>query len=243
MIVHPLLGEFCGTAVLIIFGNGIVANNNLKKTYGHNAGILAITTGWFIGVMMGVFVAQSLGSVQGDINPAVTMAKTILGLYTIKQMLLTILSQIAGAALGAFLVWLAYLPHWAQTEDALAIRACFCTSPAIKQYPSNMLNEIIGTFILVMGIGAIFGYATLGHPTNGLGPYIVGILVWGIGLSLGGATGYAVNPARDLGPRITYTLLPFKAKTSSSWSYSWIPVIAPLIGAALAALFWQQLFQ
>lgn len=242
MVAHPLLGEFCGTAVLIVFGNGIVANNNLNKTYGHNAGILAITAGWFIGVMMGVFVAQSLGSIQGDINPAVTFAKTLLGVYGIKQMALTMLFQLLGATFGALLVWLSYLPHWSKTKDALSIRACFCTTPAIRHKPANMLNEIIGTFILVIGIGAIFGHATLGHPTTGLGPYIVGVLVWGVGLALGGATGYAINPARDLGPRLMYTLLPIAHKTSSDWGYAWVPVVSPLIGALIAALFWKQFF-
>ena len=239
---HPLLGECLGTAVLIIFGNGIVANATLKKTYGENAGILAITTGWFIGVMVGIFVAQSLGSIQGDINPAVTLAKTILGVYSIHQMFITMLVQVIGAAIGAIIVWLSYLPHWNITTDKMAIRGCFCTSPAVSHYPSNMLSEIIGTFILVLGVGAIFGHATLGHPTTGLGPYLVGILVWGIGLALGGATGYAINPARDFGPRIIYALLPLKAKTTPAWNYAWVPIISPFIGASLAAVFWLYLF-
>ena len=242
MIAHPLLGEFFGTATLIVFGDGVVANATLKKTYGENAGILAITTAWFIGVMMGAFVAQSFGSTQADINPAVTLAKTILGLYSVHQMLFTMLAQLGGAALGAILVWLTYLPHWNITTDSLAIRNCFCTSPAIRHIPSNILSEIIGTIVLIIGVGAIFGHATLGHPVNGLGPYLIGVLVWGIGLALGGATGYAINPARDLGPRIIYRLLPIKAKLTTDWGYAWIPVVSPLIGATLAAFFWMKFF-
>lgn len=242
MIAHPLLGECLGTATLIIFGGGVVANAVLKKTYGENAGILAITTSWFIGVMMGIFVAQSLGSVQADINPAVTFAKTLLGLYTFHQMWQAMLAQLIGAAIGAIFVWLAYLPHWPLTEDVVGIRCCFCTTPAVRNIPANMLSEIIGTIVLIIGVGAIFGHATLGHPVDGLGPYLVGVLVWGIGLSLGGATGYAINPARDLGPRIVYALLPLKHKTTADWSYAWVPVLSPFIGATLAAYFWKLFF-
>jgi glycerol uptake facilitator protein len=242
MTAHPLLGECLGTAVLIIFGDGVVANATLKKTYGEGANILAITTSWFIGVMMGIFVAQSLGSIQADINPAVTLAKTFLGLYSIHQMWQIMLVQLIGAAIGALFVWLTYLPHWPLTKDGDAIRNCFCTTPAIRNIPANMLSEIIGTIVLVIGVGAIFGHATLGHPVDGLGPYLVGMLVWGIGLALGGATGYAINPARDLGPRIMYAILPIKHKTTADWSYAWVPVVSPFIGALIAAIFWKLLF-
>lgn len=239
---HPLIGEFLGTAFLIIFGGGVVANVVLQNSKGYNSGWITITTGWFIAVVIGVFIAQSAGSVQADINPAVTVAKTLLGHYTLQQMLLTISSQCLGAFIGAIVVWLAYYPHWRITEDKIAKLAVFSTVPAIRSYPSNITAEIIGTFVLVMGVGAIFGHATHGQPVPGFGPYLVGLLVWGIGLSLGGATGYAINPARDFGPRVAHSLLPISGKGSSDWSYAWVPIAGPLIGATIAAWAWKLLF-
>ena len=239
---HPLIGECLGTAFLIIFGGGVVANVVLQQSKGHNAGWMTITTGWFIAVVIGVFVAQSTGSSQADINPAVTVAKTLLGHYNLTQMLLTITSQCVGAFIGAIIVWLAYYPHWRVTEDKTAKLAVFSTVPAIRSYPSNIVAEIMGTFVLVIGVGAIFGHATLGQPVSGFGPYLVGLLVWGIGLSLGGATGYAINPARDLGPRIAHSLLPISGKGTSDWSYAWVPIVGPLVGAAAAAWAWRMIF-
>lgn len=240
---HPLLGEFLGTMVLLTFGCGVVANVVLTGTKGQNDGWLTIATGWFIGVVMGVFVAQSVGAVNADINPAVTLAKFILGLaYNFPQMLMIILVEIAGAFAGALIVWLAYLPHWKVTEDKKLKLAVFATTPAIRHYPSNLLSEVIGTAVLIIGVGAIFGKATLGHPSTGLGPYLVGLLVWGIGLSLGGQTGYAINPARDLGPRLAHAVLPIANKGNSDWSYAWVPFIGPFIGSLLAAAFWYCLF-
>ncbi len=239
---HPLLGELLGTAFLIIFGGGVVANTLLHHSKGQSGGWLAITTGWFIAVVIGIFVAKSTGSIQADINPAVTIAKTLLGHYNLEQMSLTIIAQCIGAFIGAAIVWLAYYPHWEQTPDKTAKLAVFSTSPAIRHKTGNLVSEIIGTFVLVMGVGAIFGHATSGHPVTGFGPYLVGLLVWGIGLSLGGATGYAINPARDLGPRIAHSLLPIAGKGSSDWSYAWVPVLGPVIGACIAALLWRLIF-
>lgn len=238
---QPLIGEFLGTAFLIVFGGGVVANVLLQHSKGKDAGWLTIATGWFVAVVIAVFVAQSTGSQQADINPAVTLAKTLLGHYNLSQMLTTMLAQCLGAFVGGVIVWLAYYPHWRETKDQAAKLAVFSTSPAIRSYPSNVLSEAIGTFVLVLGVGAIFGHATSGHPVTGFGPYLVGVLVWGIGLSLGGATGYAINPARDLGPRLAHSLLPIHGKGSSDWAYAWVPVIGPLLGAGVAALAWHAL--
>lgn len=232
------LGEFFGTMMLIILGNGAVASALLTKSKGYNAGWVAITTGWFIAVVIGVFVAQSVGSPNADINPAITFAKWGWGSYTWDQALLFMLSQVAGAFVGAVMVWLTYLPHWKETDCKQAKLSVFSTSPAIKSYPQNLLSEAIATAVLVLGVAAIFSKATQGNPAIGLGPYLVGILVWGIGLSLGGSTGYAINPARDLGPRLAHAVLPVAGKGDSDWSYAWVPVVGPLVGAGIAAWIW-----
>jgi len=232
------LGEFFGTMMLIVLGNGAVASTLLKKSKGYQAGWIAITTGWFVAVVIGVFVAQSVGSPNADINPAISLAKFTWHYYSLQQTLLFMLSQLAGAFIGAILVWLTYLPHWKETEDASLKLMTFSTQPAIRAYSSNLLCEIIATAVLVLGVAAIFGKATAGGPVNGLGPYLVGILVWGIGLSLGGPTGYAINPARDLGPRLAHALLPIAGKGSSDWSYAWVPVVGPLLGGIIAAWIW-----
>jgi glycerol uptake facilitator protein len=232
------LGEFFGTMMLIVLGNGAVASALLTKSKGHEAGWIAITTGWFIAVVIGVFVAQSVGSPNADINPAITLAKFNWHYYTLDKTLLFMLSQLAGAFVGAVLVWLAYLPHWKETKCQQLKLMAFSTQPAIKSYPQNLLSEAIATAVLVLGVAAIFSKATQGNPATGLGPYLVGILVWGIGLSLGGATGYAINPARDLGPRIAHAILPVSGKGSSEWSYAWVPIVGPLLGATVAAWIW-----
>lgn len=232
------LGEFFGTMMLIILGNGAVASSLLTKSKGYNAGWVAITTGWFIAVVIGVFVAQSVGSPNADINPAITFAKLGWNYYAWDQALLFMLCQVAGAFVGAILVWLTYLPHWKETDCKQAKLSVFSTSPAIKSYPQNLLSEAIATAVLVLGVAAIFSKATQGNPAIGLGPYLVGILVWGIGLSLGGSTGYAINPARDLGPRLAHALLPVAGKGDSDWSYAWVPVVGPLVGAGIAAWIW-----
>ncbi len=234
-----LLGEFLGSLFLILFGGGVVANVVLSKSKGNNGGWITITAGWAFAVMIGVFVATSSGSPQADINPAVTLAKYFLGVYDSLYYVITAsLAQIAGCFVGASLVWLTYLPHWKETEDKEAKLAVFCTSPAIAHSPSNLITEIIGTVALIFGIGAI---VSSGDIAAAAVPYLVAMLVWGIGLSLGGPTGYAINPARDLGPRIAHAILPIANKGTSQWHYAWVPIIGPLLGAILAATLWNNL--
>jgi len=200
---------------------------------------MAITTGWFVAVVIGVFVAQSLGSPNADINPAISFSKFCLHQYSFAQTCIFMLSQLSGAFLGAIGVWLAYLPHWGVTPDVDHKLMVFCTKPAIRAYPYNFLCEMIATAILIIGVAAIFGKATPnGSLAPGIGPYLVGVLVWGIGLSLGGPTGYAINPARDLGPRLAHALLPIAGKGSSEWSYAWVPVFGPFLGGIIAAFLW-----
>lgn len=240
--IEAFRGELLGTLTLIVFGNGVVASTLLKKSKGENGGWLAITTGWFIAVVMGVFAAQSAGSVHADINPAITLAKYYLHQYTLITTLYFIAAQCTGAFLGAIIVWLSYLPHWSVTDDPALKRMVFCTVPAIRIFHYNLLCEIIGTMVLIMGVAALFGKATLNGPVSGLGPYLVGVLVWGIGLSLGGPTGYAINPARDFGPRLAHALLPIANKQGSDWSYAWVPVIGPCLGGLLGAFLSQKFF-
>lgn len=235
------IGELFGTMTLVIFGCGVVANALLKKSKGENCGWIAITAGWAFGVIFGVFIAQTTGSPQADINPAVTISKYFLHVYSsISQVLLQIAAQILGAFIGATLVWLAYLPHWKETADPQNKLGVFSTAPAIRHLPSNLLTEIIGTFILIIGIGALVTNSSI---ANGLTPYLVGILVWGIGLALGGPTGYAINPARDLGPRIAHAILPISKKGSSDWAYAWVPVIGPILGSLAGTGFWLMFFK
>lgn len=228
-----LLGEFLGTMVLIIFGAGVVANVLLKKSKAEGAGWLTITLGWAIGVIMGVFTAIGTGAPQADLNPAVTLAKTMIGVYTPGHAIVTMVAELAGAFVGAVIVWLAFLPHWEITEDKGAKLGIFCTGPAIRNYSANLLCEVIGTIVLIFAIFAIFS-KPVGGIAPGFGPFLVGFLVWGIGVSLGGPTGYAINPARDLGPRLAHFVLPIAGKGGSDWAYSWVPVVGPLIGGALA---------
>jgi glycerol uptake facilitator protein len=235
-------GEFFGTLMLIVLGNGVVAGALLKQSKAYQAGWIAITTGWFIAVVIGVFVAQSAGSPNADINPAVSFAKYFLHIYTLQKMSCFMLAQLSGAFVGAVIVWLAYLPHWKLTEDQDHKLMIFSTKPAIRSYPSNFLCEMIATIVLIIGVASIFGKATPSGPVSGLGAYLVGVLVWGIGLSLGGPTGYAINPARDLGPRIAHAILPIPDKGSSDWSYAFVPILAPLCGAFISAIIWQSAF-
>ena len=191
------MGELLSLVTLTLLGCGVVANVLLAQSKGEDSGWIVIATGWFVAVVIGVFVAQSLGSTNADINPAVTVAKFLIGTYHFSQVCLIIPCQLLGCFIGAVLVWLAYWPHWACTTDPQRQRDVFCTTPAIRHYGANLLTEVIGTFVLVFAVGAIFGKAAMVHPASGLGPYLVGVIVWGIGLSLGGPTGYAINPARD----------------------------------------------
>ncbi len=234
----PFLGELLGTMMLIILGDGVVAGVLLNKSKAQNSGWIVITTGWAFGVVIGVFTAIAFGSADAHINPAVTLAFAITS-GDFSKIATYIPAQLIGAFIGGVIVWLQYLPHWAETESQGFKLAVFCTAPAIRNAGTNVVSEIIGTIVLVMGVAAIFQVDTpvIGAGMSaGLGPFLVGGLVWGIGLSLGGPTGYAINPARDLGPRIAHAVLPIAGKGGSDWGYSWIPVVGPLIGGALAAV-------
>lgn len=235
----PFIAEFIGTALLILLGNGVVANVVLNGTKGNNSGWIVITTAWAFAVFVGVAVA---GPVSGaHINPAVSIGLAVAGKFAWADVPTYVAAQMLGAMTGAFLVWLFYKDHFAQTEDEGGKLACFSTGPAIRNLGSNFISELIGTFVLMYVIfylagpsfeSEVTGDAVIGLGTIGALP--VAILVWAIGLSLGGTTGYAINPARDLGPRIMHAILPVKG--SSDWGYAWIPIVAPVIGAALAAL-------
>jgi len=234
--ISPFFGELVGTFILILLGDGVVAGVLLKRSKAENSGWMVITTGWAFAVMAGVFAAIACGSKDAFLNPAVTLGFAISsGDYSKLAPLVT--TQLLGAFVGAVLVWLHYLPHWKETPDSSAKLAVFCTGPAIRSFGANLISEIVGTFVLVFIAGTIFSKAiSQNGPAAGLGPYLVGCLVWAIGLSLGGTTGYAINPARDLGPRIAHAVLPIAGKGGSDWGYAGIPVVGPLIGASLAGL-------
>ena len=232
-----LIGELMGTLVLILLGNGVVANVSLRKSKAENAGWMVVTTGWALAVMCGVFTAIACGSSYAHLNPAVTLGFAVSS-GDFSNVAPYAVAQLLGAILGQSLVWLHFLPHWKATPEADRKLGCFSTSPAINNPAANLLTEAIGTFVLVLVAGAIFSKTALASgPAPGLGPYLVGSLVWGIGLSLGGTTGYAINPARDLGPRIAHSLLPIAGKGASGWGYAAVPVFGPLAGGALAGVF------
>jgi glycerol uptake facilitator protein len=230
------VGEFMGTAILILLGDGVVANVLLKRSKAEGAGWMVITAGWCFAVMAGIYVAIACGSPDAHLNPAVTLGIAVRsGDYA--KFTPYFLSQLAGAFVGASLVWLHFLPHWKETEDKELKLLCFSTMPAIQNFAANMISEIIGTFVLVFVVGAIFSKAVAGTGlAAGFGAYLVAALVWGIGLSLGGTTGYAINPARDLGPRIAHALLPIAGKGPSGWSYAIVPVLGPLVGGGVAGM-------
>jgi glycerol uptake facilitator protein len=237
MNLSPFLGEFIGTALLIVMGAGVVANVVLSKTKGQNSGWIVITFGWAMAVFIGVYASNSLGG-SGHLNPAVTIALAAFGDFDNSLLLTYIAAQFAGAFTGAVIAWIVYKQHFDQTEDKDLKLAVFSTGPAIRNPVFNLLTEIIGTFVL------LFGALTMSKSAQTLGALDalpVALLVLGIGLSLGGPTGYAINPARDLGPRIAHFLLPIKNKRNSDWSYSWIPVVGPIIGASLAAFIFKLL--
>ena len=240
---QTLLAEAIGTMILVLLGDGVVANVVLERTKGQNSGWIVITTGWGIAVAIAVY---AVGRISGaHLNPAVTIALATIGSFPWTQVPGYIGAQMLGAILGGVLVWLMYLPHWRVTPDGPSKLAVFCTGPAIRTTGANLIGEIIGTAVLVFGILAISANAqTLSKPgdvdlsfvfSRGLQPLLVGVLVFGIGLSLGGPTGYAINPARDLGPRIAHAILPIPAKGSADWEYAWIPVVAPIIGGIAGA--------
>jgi glycerol uptake facilitator protein len=234
--VSGALGEFLGTMILILLGDGVVAGVLLKRSKGENAGWLAITAGWAFAVACGVFTSAAFGG-QGHLNPAVTAGSLATGAVSAGDALAWIAAQFAGALVGAVLVWLHYLPHWAETADPELKLGTFCTIPAIRQPAANFVSEVIGTFVLVFVAEAL----VKANAATGLTPYLVGILVWSIGLSLGGTTGYAINPARDLGPRVAHFLLPIPGKRDSDWQYAWIPVAGPLVGGVLGAMLFKTL--
>jgi len=229
-------GEFMGTLVLVLLGDGVVASVLLKRSKAEGAGWMAITSGWAFAVMAGVFTASACGSSDAHLNPAVTMGFAISS-GDFAKFAPYVIAQMAGAFVGAALMWLHFLPHWKETPDQGLKLAVFCTAPAIRNFFANLFSEIIATFVLVFVVGAIFSKAVgASGPAAGLGPYLIGALVWGIGLSLGGPTGYAINPARDLGPRVAHAVLPIKGKGGSDWGYAIVPVIGPLIGGGLAGV-------
>jgi glycerol uptake facilitator protein len=235
-------GEVVGTGVLVLLGDGVVAGVLLNRSKAQNSGWIVITWAWGMGVLFGVWISVAMGG-QGDINPAVTIGKwaSSRGLYApggdagFAQVLIQVGGEFLGAFAGAILVYLAYLAHWSETEDKGLKLAVFCTGPAIRNYPANLVTEIIGTVILLLGVFGIFVAAPVAGTTLALNVFWVALLVFGIGMSLGGPTGYAINPARDLGPRIIHAILPIPGKGSSDWGYSWVPVVGPIIGGILGA--------
>lgn len=248
---NSILAEIIGTAILLLFGCGVVANVILNKTKGNGSGWIVITWGWAMGVFIAVY---TMGQFSGaHINPAVTLGLATAGLFDWSMVIPYILAQIFGGFIGGFLIWLAYKDHFEETEDGPTKLAVFSTIPEIRNYPSNFMTEVIGTFILIFGVlylsapgfldmnGELLTTITIDGVEVGLGlgalaALPVALLVLGIGLALGGPTGYAINPARDLGPRIAHAVLPFSNKGSSDWAYSWVPVVAPTFGAVLAGL-------
>ncbi len=239
----PFTAEVIGTMILVILGDGVVANVLLNKSKGQNSGWIVITAGWAFGVTVAVYSVISISGAH--LNPAVTIAAAAIGKFEWMKIPGYLLAQMIGGFLGGVVVWLAYLPHWKETTDQGLKLAVFCTAPAIRKPPMNLLAEIIGTFVLVLGLLAVLSPQNLvpnsGFDT-GFKPCLVGVLVWSIGLSLGGPTGYAINPARDLGPRLAHFFLPIAGKGNSDWGYAWIPVVGPIIGGILGAMFYKLLW-
>ena len=229
---HEFVSEMVGTAILIVLGNGVVAGVLLSRSKAQNAGWIAITFGWGMAVALAVFAAGSFSGAH--INPAVTLGLAFTGDFPWHKVPIYIAGQFTGAMIGATIVWLNYLPHWQPTEDPGLKLACFSTGPAIRKPVQNMVTEIVGTAMLLIGVLAL-GYDK-GAAGSGLTPLLVGLLVLSIGLSLGGPTGYAINPARDLGPRIAHAFLPIAGKGDSDWGYAWVPVVGPIVGGILGSV-------
>jgi len=232
----PYVAEFFGTMILILLGEGVVAGVLLKESKSENAGWLTIVIAWGLAVALAIY---AVGRISGaHLNPAITVALFLTGDFPGSQVAGYIVAQFAGAFVGALLVWLHYLPHWKLTDSPAKKRSVFCTAPSVRSTPANLISEIIATMVLVLGI--LFIGAN--EFTAGLNPLVVGGLIVSIGLSLGGTTGFAINPARDFAPRVAHFLLPIPGKGPSNWSYSWIPVIGPLVGGALGAWIFKALF-
>ena len=228
---NQFFAEFFGTAMILCFGSGVVSNVLLNKTKGNNSGWIVIAFGWAVGVFTGVLIAADVSGAH--LNPAVTLALVIAGKFSASLMPLYITAQVLGAMFGSGLAWLAYKKHFDATDDADAKMAVFCTSPNIRSYWYNFATEVIGTYILALAV------LYMAKPDVGLGALNalpVALVVLGLGLSLGGPTGYAINPARDIGPRIMHFLLPIHNKRDSDWKYSWVPIVGPMVGASMAAL-------
>jgi glycerol uptake facilitator protein len=230
------LAEFFGTMILILLGNGAVAGAVLKGTKSEGDGWLTIVVAWGLAVTLGVYAVGRISG--GHLNPAITLALFVMGDFPKEQVAGYLVAQFAGGFVGAILVWLVYLPHWGRTDSAAKKLAVFCNAPAIRSTPANLVSEIVATFVLVLGV--LFIGAN--KFAEGLNPLIVGGLIISIGLSLGGTTGFAINPARDLAPRLAHFILPIPGKGSSDWSYSWIPVVGPIIGGVLGAWCFKALF-
>jgi glycerol uptake facilitator protein len=236
-----LLGEFAGTFMMMLLGDGVVAACVLKRTKAEGAGWMVITAGWAFAVLCGIFTANLFGSADAHLNPAITMAFAVkTGEFS--KMFPYLAAQVAGSFSAAVVVWLFYFPHWKLTEDPAAKLAVFCTGPAIRSYGFNLFSEIVGAFVLVIVVGAMTSKLVLTTgAVAGLTPFLVGCLVWSIGLSLGATTGYAINPARDFGPRLAHALLPIAGKGGSDWAYSWVPIVGPVIGASMAGYVLRQM--
>lgn len=234
-ILTKCLFEFVGTAILVLFGDGVVASTVLKKSKGENGGWVVITLAWGLAVMLGVFIAEPYSGAH--LNPAVTLGLAAAGTFSWALVLPYIVAQMLGGFLGAVLVYLYYKDHYDVTDDPVAKLSTFCTIPAIRNYGRNLFSEIVGTFVLVFVILALSMQNNLPEVGMGsLGAFPVAMLIVALGMSLGGTTGYAINPARDLAPRLAHALLPIKGKGSSDWAYSWVPVLGPIIGGFLAAV-------
>jgi len=238
---NAFVGEIIGTMLLILLGDGVVAGVLLNRSKSQNGGWIVITAAWALAVFVGVYASLAIGG-NAHLNPAVTVGVAMTGAIGWDQVPVYFAGEFIGAFLGAILVWVAYLPHWSLTEDPGLKLAVFSTGPAVRNLPANLVTEIIGTFVLMFGILTLRGATMVSGPEvadinlGALGALPVAFLVWVIGLALGGPTGYAINPARDLGPRIMHAILPIPGKGSSDWGYSWVPVIGPILGAIIAVL-------
>ena len=229
------MGEFMGTMTLILLGGGVNAATSLEKSYAKGSGWIVVTAGWAFAVACGIFVAKALGG-SGALNPVGPISNIMLGKETWEANLVQVAAEFCGAFVGAVLVWIQYWPHWKETKDAATKRGVFCTSPAIRNTPANFMSEFIGTFALVL-IATSIGEALEGTMQAPL----IGMVVWAVGLSLGGSTGYAINPARDFSPRLAHALLPIEGKGGSDWGYAWLPVVGPISGAIVASLVFRAL--